>query len=106
MLSHSFFIAGFVVCASEWSESIYSARGLQLKELLLTDVPQTKLSAFWLTENAIISLGLSLAYHTLRHVTTRVHLFGLANKVVNEFKGRYDHCSFNCNSSNNCLNCN
>ena len=34
-------LASFVR-ASEWSESIYSARRLQLKELLLTDVLHTK----------------------------------------------------------------
>ena len=67
--SHSFLIAGFVVCASEWSEFEYSTRRLQSKEILSIDFPQIKMSPFWLTENTIIPLGLSLAYQMLRNVT-------------------------------------
>ena len=72
--SHYFLIAGFVVCASEWSEFVCSARRLQSKEILSIDFPQTKMSPFWLIENTIIPLGLSLAYQTLRNVTMWVHL--------------------------------
>ena len=59
---------------------------LKPKELLLIDFPLRKIHPFWLTENTIMHftwLCLSLAYQTLRNVTTWVlTLFGLTNKVT------------------------